>query len=285
MINIFFADNYNYGTSSGKFDIFMEHCDIFEKYDINIVHKLEQCSLIICNYCDIEILNYASKNTHVGIIICERVDAVTLGNSVNHAHLDEVVAIFKEYVFRKPTNTIPMILKRYHYFLLSPKSELITHRLLPITVTNKIHCVPWNFNQYSHVLTKNDMKYACNLYETKKDIDVFCVCHDHEKVSVLNEHRKNFKNIIKQMSTKSYKIYVKPIRNKNEYLRTLARSKIVVAPYGFGERMAFWESGSWSQMRLESSSRERQRSRGMLTERRRCSVALASMTDTGVSMS
>ena len=235
-MKIYIADNYNCGIPSNKLD-YMLNEKIMKKYEIETVNKIKNCDLIIAFKIDCEILFYKKP-----IIICERFDSISVGSVQRCYKSDNVVAIFKDYLPRNiqllTDNTVK---KRYHYNILNyiygfeekqENNEIIESYL------EKFKLVPWCVNQYSHLALNKHIKYCLeNNTNFEKDIDIFCVCHSHENISPLNKHRIEIKKLVKQLSN-DFIVYSEENINTTLYNNNLLRSKIVVAPWGFGERIA-----------------------------------------------
>jgi hypothetical protein len=81
------------------------------------------------------------------------------------------------------------------------------------------------------------MERASKNVDLAKTIDIFAVFHDHVACPPINKHRTLIRQTIEGLSDR-YSVCTKPIRNQNEFIETISKSKIVVAPYGFGERIA-----------------------------------------------
>lgn len=231
-MKVFFYDNFLPGQYSGRFEM-LQDAKVMASHNVFVTDKLLNADVIICHNVDCEILHFMNRHKSKLLIVCDRFDSVNLGNAKVHVHLPEVTAVFKEFTFQMARGTtVPILLKRYHYALIDQKNPDVTETVVP----NKVYAVPWNFAQYSHLPFKSDMKQAGEKSQ-EKDIDIFCVCHTHSSCAPLKKHRELFTGIVKSLAHR-YIIAVDPIKSKRDFIETIKRSKVVVAPYGIGERIA-----------------------------------------------
>ena len=240
-LKIFFADNYKLGQPSTVFDLLLSQPNIFEKYGVQLVETIKESNLIVANRMDCFFTH--SKRP---VIICSRYDSSSLGSSYWNYSDPLVKAVFTDYLPRdKEHLKNETIKKRYHYKILHDlygSDYKIDEQLKDIDkYLYKIRQVSW-FIPYTHLSLNKHMKFCSeNRYKMEKDIDIFCVFHSHDKDSMLAEHRKNIQNIVKGM--KDLKVVYGNNLDQNEYHEKLLRSKICIAPWGLGERIAVDQKG------------------------------------------
>jgi hypothetical protein len=237
-MRIVFIENYKPYQFEDKFEQLLIHKPVLDRLGIEIVSLIKEADVVICCEVTSEIYHSAKGKT---VIVCERYDASTLSYSRDHIQNKLVTAIFKEFVLldytKQNTETFK---KRHHYWILNqiynidkndPKHEFVTEK-----ESTKIRCVPWNWKQYSHVSEKSDMNIWANLFDAKveRHIDVFYIVHPHKDNPILHRHRhEGLTALLKgDFTMVSEKV------DKRNFLTTMRRCKIVVAPWGIGERIA-----------------------------------------------
>ena len=244
-MRVFFWDNYDFGKCTGKMD-YIKKSPVLLSHDIEVTENPTQCDVIICNGIDAEILAIAEVNVLTSIVILERYDSSILGKSNNFVSLQSVIGVFKDFTLVNNITNIPMVENRYHYTLCGlhvPKKEIKYQRVTDDEY-DKVKCVPWALSQYSHLTTKSDMLFASKLVD-QKTIDIFYVVHPHEHSKYLGHHRKRIKEIVSSFSD-DFRVVVENIENKHEYMETLKKSRVVVCPFGLGERIAADQFTIWS---------------------------------------
>lgn len=225
--------------NSPLFYIYPFKVNITEKIK-NSDERLKNPDLIICNYYD----NFLKKvYGKIPIIICDRMDSVCI-NGKNYASLineSNVIGLFKEYTFNDvKMNNIEYTRNRYHIHLLE-ETEKITYKKLQLTdlQLSKIQPVSWNLYQYSFICNKR--MYDVSNMSCDKSIDIFYICHSHEKITTLYKHREKIFNYLTEFC-KNNKLTCKLAFGENikssEYIDHLIKSKICIAPYGLGGRIA-----------------------------------------------
>ena len=230
-------DNYCTGTVSNKFDAIIDR-NVYEKHNINIVAKIKECHVIIANKLDCEILH--SKKM---IIICERYDSTSIGSSPNDYSHKKVIAIFKDFLPRDTKLLLAdTVSKRYHYGLLKRIYGTDTPFDKPRTdkqkYINKFKQVSWGLPQYSHLPINKHMVYCNEHKNNEKNIDVFCICHDHDDKKELAMHRKDIKEKLHLITNDGHKVITGEGYGAREFHDALLQSKICVSPWGIGERIA-----------------------------------------------
>lgn len=228
---------------------FKQLIQLFEKSDkykellniivINNLNEIkEDYNIIICNRCNEDILKLNKP-----VIICERHDSCTVSHTTRLEHInnDSVKAIFKEYIFiDKDKYKTYFYQNRYHFHLLS---GITTNRITNFSDNNieKIKCVTWNLKQYSNVCS-NSMNYFKN-NNLPKTIDIFMICNNQYTKPTLCDHRKKGIGILKKIAEKHNLKIVTDNVSKKEYNRKILESKICIAPYGLGSRVALDQYG------------------------------------------
>lgn len=240
-IKLYFADNFKIGEPTNSFKDIIDG-KTFEKNNIKIVDTIRDSNLIIAGRLCCEIIH--SKRP---VIICERYDSSSIGVSYNYYSSGQVKSVFKNYLPRDKKMLLESTnKKRYHYHLLSKiysdikDDELVVDRIEPFL--DKFRQVTWRMT-YTHLPINKHMKYCVdNRNKVKKDIDIFCVCHDH--VDLLKTHRYDIKAKVNKLKEKyNLNIVCGNGLNQNDYHNNLIRSKICVCPWGLGERIACDQKG------------------------------------------
>lgn len=213
-------------------------------FPVQIVTNIDHADVVATTVYTSELMVHIAKHPRTSVVICQRYDSACIGSDV-HANLPEVIAIFKDYLFRDAENTMreyKVREKRHHYALVDKsKQDVTTARPSGL---DKFKVVPWGFVQYSHSLSKPDMLQASVEPPPKKDIDIFAVFH-MERSGALGAHRRQVVDTVKKLGPELV-VVTDPIANKKEYVETLRRSKVVVAPFGFGERIAADNFAIWA---------------------------------------
>ena len=196
--------------------------------------------LYLCNYAYPEILTLGK------VIVLEKNDSASVTSSnmkyINHPNL---IAILKEYIYSDLRNyNFRFLLNRYHYSLtegeLDNKYSLADVKIKP--EYHKIQQSSWNLYQYSFVGHKK-MERLKAVPHTVKDIDILCISHPHAEHDPLYNHRLKYKNIVLNSPELSeYTIKHESVSGR-EYMDILSRSKICIAPYGLGSRIALDQYG------------------------------------------
>lgn len=163
-------------------------------------------------------------------------------NNKNYRSLcrKNISLLIKEYTYRDPKlNHYQWLENRHHYNLLENNTKLVEKK--EKCDLSKIKTCSWNLYQYSFVANKS-MKYMKDLSNVKKkDIDVFFVCHSHDKSPILSRHRRGILKILKKFESETNAKCVLGVDinlKKRKYMDTIKRSKICVCPYGLGGRIA-----------------------------------------------
>lgn len=234
-MKIYFVDNYIYGAPSDKLEAVVD-TKIMEEFDMIRVDKLKNADLLITCRIDCEIIH--SKKP---VILCERYDSLSIGSVHNYYKYNKIKSIFKDYLHRDMKNLLkPTVKKRHHFKLLKDiyKIDIEEDCILPDIedYLYKFRMVPWGLAQYTHLPLNKHMKYCMDNIEKypTKTIDIFCVCHEHE-VPLVN-HRNHIKSIIRNM--KNISVFCEDNVNMFTFHEKLMLSKIVVAPWGLGKRIA-----------------------------------------------
>ena len=241
-MHIYVYDNYNYGYQSKVWNTLLKYSSQIEKNNIYFTKNVKDADIILCNKIDSDILELLYIYVDKFIILMERNDSCCISSITSlYLDMDEVLAVFKEYSFIEPLLNIPVLKQRHHYTFICQEEQKcnITYQTITSNQFQKIRCVPWNFDQYSHLSMKSDMKFCSDagVKNVKKDIDIFYVVHEHENDSILYKHRKNIKRIVDTFKDK-YNVVTDTIKCKKQYLSTLCNSRIIICPYGFGTRIA-----------------------------------------------
>lgn len=239
MIKIYLADNYKIGEPSTVYDDLFEKPDLFEKYGVKVVDKIKECDIIIASRTDCYF-----KHCKKPVILCEKYDSSCIGTSFHYYSDPNVIAVFKNFMPRDPQILMHDTLhKRYHYHLLSnmyktdEKPEEINNETK--NYLHKFRQVTW-FLPYTHLPSNKHMQIFQNTTgQIDKDIDIFCVFHKHS--GILADHRKKIKETIEKMTDLT--IVTGSDLDQNDYNLTLLRSKICIAPWGLGERIALDQKG------------------------------------------
>jgi len=215
---------------------------LFPTFGIEITTK-KNFDIIITDYYD-EFLEIYKKP----IIFCERIDCCMIRER-NLLLNPLVIGFFKEYNPRdlEYINTKITIKNRYHckilsdIFNLDPKNY--NYKIckpipkIPKKDLKKIKTINWNWSQYTHLSNGYHMKYfrekSKQLYHIKKDVDVFLCCR--ERHSMDGFARTFIKNKINKMNIKHV---IHSSLGRQKYIEMLSRSKICIAPWGYGEWIA-----------------------------------------------
>jgi hypothetical protein len=186
------------------------------------------------------------------VLVCSRMDACGL-NSRNYQYLDaaNLVLVGKEYVYADRTKYTRRFFEgRYHSELIlrayqRPVPQVWqhrpSHRSRMEPHLGKLTPLSWNLLQYSFLHPRLQRL----LYEPscRKPIDVFFVCHPHERSPPLNLHRLDGFRKCRQICTKyGYRCVVGGL-HPEEYHPTLKRAKVCISPYGLGSRIALEQYG------------------------------------------
>lgn len=216
------------------------------KSEIYKTMEKRNIDLILCNYYE-EWMRDIKKP----IVVIERYDSCTLTNkNMQHLNKKNLVAIFKEYVCSNLADyNLPQHRNRVHYSnILKWYGDDITPMYskpndYSIELLQKIKPVSWNLYQYSFVCNSRMERAAYSQPPSNKDIDVFFVCNEHKEHPVLFKHRSEGQKKLSSEKLSNYKIVTKHINNRREYVNLVSRSKICVAPYGLGARIALDQLG------------------------------------------
>lgn len=206
-----------------------------------------KCDLLCVNY----YLPFMQSLKH-NILVCSRMDSCGL-NSRNLKQVDasNISLIGKEYVFQDRRNYTRRFTEgRLHSELIlnahdtefsevwqyrqcyQDRLNAFLHRIVPFS---------WNLLQYSflHPLMQ---KLIAEPFESKS-VDVFFVCHSHNRSPSLSKHRQNGLVECKRICEKhGFRAKIGSLPRK-EYFSTLRKSKVCVAPYGWGSRIALDQYG------------------------------------------
>lgn len=205
MINIIIYPNYIKNCTNNKFKELVDFINI-ECDDVNVVYyptKVNNISVIICNYySDFFKKNILFKYPNIPVIICDRMDSVCVnGSNFKSLKENKNVTILKEYTFKSPNfNNFDYKSNRYHLHLINPnikilpkKKQITKHKI------DRIKPCSWNLHQYSFVnKTMNSLK-DLKIDHTQKDIDIFYICHSHERLKELYDHRKSVLHVLKNI--------------------------------------------------------------------------------------
>jgi hypothetical protein len=240
-IPIYFYPNYRFGDLENNLcdALLSVGKDFYFERGIDIVEDVTVAKIILCYKVDTEILQLAINNINVRLIILERYDSASLATNQTIVEMPEILAVFKEYVYR--TSPCIALSKRPHYADIDPTNTQVVEYNLSTNVQQKIRAVPWNLKQYSHLpCLKEDMRIASQAFGKPKKIDIFAVFHDHEKCPILSKHRRLARSMIESIRVlkPNLCIVTEAIKIKRNYVETLASARVVFAPYGLGERIA-----------------------------------------------
>jgi len=232
-VKVCFIENFNLGSHSDKFE-WLKNKEIMEKYGVIIVDKMKGSDIVIAGAMDCEI-----EHTKRKVILCERYDACTIGSSYHYYSHPNVIAVFKDYMPRdKSILTECLLKKRYHYNILNkifstgfeedtPQSGLEEY-------IHKFKQVSW-FSNYTHLDINKHMKFCAEKRGSyAKTIDIFCVYNIHDEP--INTQRAAITKILNEMESTT--IVAGSGFGQTEYHESMMKSKIVVAPWGIGERIA-----------------------------------------------
>lgn len=234
-MKVFFIDNHIIGRRSTKLRSISDP-ELWEKEGIELVDSFKKCTHVLCFRLNCEI-NYSKKP----VILLEKYDATSLGISKHDYSGKNVIGIIKNYIPRnKEDLLLPTIKKRLHYKLLNDIYDMggvyddntEIREYLPL-----IKMATWDLHFYSHVVHPYMEYMNDNRGTIEKKYDFFCVGHKHETNPHIAIHRVKIKEIVSSLSDK-YNVIVGDGLSPNEFNKTLLASKICVAPYGIGERVA-----------------------------------------------
>lgn len=254
MLKIIIVLEENYKVN--KFKELVEFFEKSEKYVGKIKFKVventkrnirgikdNECDVILCIKCSDEIVKKKKP-----VIICERYDSCTLSThtELKFVKNKNVKAVFKEYIFKEKENYMNKYLgNRYHFYLINGKKEedMVMNAEITKECIDKIKCVTWNLKQYSNIGSYN-MNFLKKHPNMEKKIDVFFICHPHGEKNELYTHRKNGVEKLKEISDRNpnLKITTKNVEPR-EYNKRLLESKVCIAPYGLGSRIALDQMG------------------------------------------
>ena len=204
-LEVFVFENCLRGQCSAKMESSLEMQDVWREAGIELVDKVKQADLILTNYMDCEM--YAacrSKKKTCGVVICERFDACSLGESLQHYKNRQVIGVFSEFMHRDfPSVAGQTYRGRHHLWLLRRAQGLNTpadekHRSVDAKFQHKLRAVPWNLWQYSHLTAKGDMARAQKLSKSLKTRDVFAVFHEHKEFPCIEAHRAEARRIVRE---------------------------------------------------------------------------------------
>lgn len=192
-----------------------------DEYDYFITHKYEYNNnkLIFEN-------NYLNKK----IIFLGREDASNVYNELIAKHPNVIIYI-KDYTNNFNLFTINNNLQ--FYFCFNHNSKINEQNISTYTM-NKIKYNHWNIDQYSCCGNQFNYREKNEIYN--KNIDVFAVFHLRDK-QLDGIHRKNLYDKFILLKNK-YNIYTNHDVSYKIYKDKIEESKIVVSPYGMGERTA-----------------------------------------------
>jgi hypothetical protein len=193
--------------------------------------------------CDLLCVNYYvpfMRTLKFNILICSRMDSCGL-NSRNLKQLDapNVSLVGKEYVFTDRQNyTRRFVEGRLHSELIwqsykTDYSKVWQHRQ---SYRDRLKChlsriVPFSWKPFDAKIEEN------------KVVDVFFVCHIHEKSPSLSRHRREGLEKCKQICEKHGFTALVGSLPRKEYFPSLRKSKVCIAPYGWGSRIALDQYG------------------------------------------
>ena len=255
-MRIIIYPNYKKGENKFKELIqLIQGCKRYPEYSFEFVDDLSNIgehageSIMLANYYE-----DSMDSLELPIILFDRMDSVYVNRKcmrgINKSH---VKMICKEYVMTEK-KLYRNVYHKYRYHMekycksvgILPE-EINSKRKIEISESSlaKIQINSWNLFQYSFI--NPTMKSIKNSAVPEKDIDIFFVCHPHAELPALFHHRtlgqKTLKNIAKKHN---YNISVEPLK-KRDYISNLLRSKICIAPYGLGARVALDQMGLLSE--------------------------------------
>lgn len=186
------------------------------------------------------------------VLVCSRMDACGL-NSRNYQYLDaaNLVRVGKEYVYAdraKYTQRFTegryhseLILRAYQQAVPPVWQHRANHRSRMEGHLGKVVPLAWNLLQYSFLHPR--LQRLLRQPVCRKPIDVFFVCHAHERSPSLKLHRLDGFDQCRRICTKhGYRCVVGTL-NEDEYHPTLRRAKVCICPYGLGSRIALEQYG------------------------------------------
>lgn len=194
--------------------------------------QLFDYALVLCN-----ILTPDVERLHAPVVVMERSDSVRLTGRTRGALSNPLVRrVFKDFV-AKDITTYMTTTGRPHYNLL--RGERAATPAAPDIgpYLRKIVPVTWNLIQYSFCNTF--CKRLHSAAAVKKDIDVFAICH-HPSSEPLRSHRDSMQSEVQRLRDEHGLTVVLNQRDipRDRYFQLLQRSKIAIAPFGYGERIA-----------------------------------------------
>jgi len=201
------------------------------------------------------ILNNLPQKISKDIIISSSVDITT-----NELEADKPIILFEKrdgaYIGKKSLlrhKNVVRYIKQYALRNVHDNNQYcIDGRFFTRFLTdcaNTQHNIPLDDNDLAKIrLGTNFLHYSCvkPFIELKptmaKDIDLFfagtTIYGDENSISgkLITLHRQNLVKILSDLSHK-YKVIVQSCRNfpKSEYIKIIARSKVVISPWGWGE--------------------------------------------------
>lgn len=254
-LKVFVYDNYARGTTSSKFDGLLTAVNKYQQGRaprLTFVATMQEAQVICCHYVDVEVyIACRGKRSKKAVIVCERFDAATLNEAYLHYEHRIVAAVFKDFTLRDWTAAHDnQVHGRFHFALINDGKQAPNGRknVNPRYARRLVPCV-WGLDQYSHSRSKRDMQVA---YEhgqdrdTVRDIDVFAVFHDHKEHPVLYQHRVRLRALVREICQRRGWTAQVAACEKQDFLRQMRRSKVVVAPYGIGTRIASDQFAVWS---------------------------------------
>lgn len=249
MINILIYPNYNSDLKNNKFKELIDEYK-GKKYKFIYITKKDTNlkGLICCNYYD-DFLKKFYKDSP--IIIFDRMDCTSVNGKNRVALLENnnILGLYKEYTFKDPKMYFQKFkYNRYHLHVIDgdyDKIESLESR------SDLIKPMTWNLYQYSFVKNKTmDKLREMKINHKDKNIDIFYICHSHEKIPSLYKHRKTLAESLIKICNRNnlkYEIHFDENIKKSDYLDYLVKSKICIAPYGLGERIALEQMALFSE--------------------------------------
>ena len=209
----------------------------------------DNIDVVICNKITSEI-----EGMKKPIIVCDRFDSTPTSSYRSYLNNDLVIGYFKEYTFReKEKHSRLSLYHRYHFNILNEMYRIVPEKDMkrydresgiPDNKLDLIKCVTCNLCQYSNIMHHfMDMLAKSIILYDEKPIDVFMVCHLHEKQPILMTHRKAGLEMLEQYKNKYNIVCQTGKLDANEYMDKLKQSKVCIAPYGLGERIALDQYG------------------------------------------
>jgi lipopolysaccharide biosynthesis glycosyltransferase len=231
---------------------------LFEKFNIQIVDKMEKCDLILLLLTSTENLCNTDKKylfeTEKPIILLERCDAVNTWCREIYK-IKNCIGIFKNRSLRNLSdeNDGKNIYGKKTFFkieeLFNTDNFQINNKDVGINIIKKnklelmdknnlklIDTVLWDF--HSSIFSKTGdgkfmtLDHRINEIDFDKKYDIFCV-NQNKKNDYVDKPREKAKDIVKKLS-KKYKVNTEKLSSK-DYHRIFKKSKICVACWGYGE--------------------------------------------------